>query len=357
MSRNRRRSFPSSQYEDKTAAAQPSGSSLRSQSLSRLDISVQNSSIYYNDTRNTRPQMVSVAVGTVSTDILNGRTSFLSLSQSHGSEVDLPSFYESFNPTFLPKLPIRRFPHMLVGASNEPEISKNQPAIPPSRPIEPISEVPFVEPAFEKKYSRTRGFSKELSTHRDNENEYIESTDEVSQMLSFTSYTDEYDRAEPLITKTQKFYKKRSPLIPKYDSEDSYVVPKETDQQESGLSFNVTTVQLADTASPESFSEYDGNRTRKQSFDMESKNSKESFDFSRGGRRLGSGMVFVNLYGDTTGRRIRLGNHGAVLPRPADNRWFNFYHWGLIAIHCPGSGCLHIVGIVCGQCPDWLLLH
>lgn len=83
-------------------------------------------------------------------------------------------------------------------------------------------------------------------------------------------------------------------MIPKYDSEDSYVVPKETDQQESGLSFNVTTVQLADTASPESFSEYDGNRTRKQSFDMESKNSKESFDFSRGGRRLGSGMVFVS---------------------------------------------------------------
>ncbi|KMY93818.1 monocarboxylate transporter 9 isoform X2 [Drosophila simulans] len=289
MSRNRRRSFPSSRNEDKTAAAQPSGSSLRSQSLSRLDISVQNSSIYYNDTRNTRPQMVSVAVGTDSADILNGRTSFLSHSRSQGSEVEFPSFYESFNPTFLPKLPIRRYPHMLVGASKEPETSKNQPATPQPRPIEPISEVPFVEPAFERKYSRTRGLSK------DNEYEYVESTDEESRRLSFTSYTDEYDRAEPLITKTQKFYKKRAPLIPKYDSEDSYVVLKENNQKESGLSFNVTTVQLSDTASPESFSEYDGNWTRKQSWDMESRNSKESFDFSRGGRRLGSGMVFIYM--------------------------------------------------------------
>ncbi|XP_043643228.1 uncharacterized protein LOC122613221 isoform X5 [Drosophila teissieri] len=368
MSRNRRRSLPSCQDEDKTAAAQPSGSSsLRSQSLSRLEFSVQSSSIYQYDTRNprnTRPPMVSVAVGTDQTDILNGSTSFLPLSQSQSqSEVDSSSLYESFNPTFLPKLLFRRFPHILVAASEDPPTSESKPTTSHQRPIEPISEVPFVEPNFEKnnrvstaRSSRPPSFRQSSSAYRGNDDDSFTSTDEVSPIQSFTSYTEEYDREEPLITKTQKFYKKRAALNPKNDSEDSFVVARENFQNDTTIAFNTTTVQATD--SPESIYEYDPkNRRTTQLGDTDSRASKESFDLGRGGKRLGSGMVFVNLYGDTTGRRIRLGNHGAVLPRPADNRWSYLHHRSLVAIHCPGSGCEHIVGFAGGQCPDWLLLH
>ncbi|XP_039481543.1 uncharacterized protein LOC120445300 isoform X6 [Drosophila santomea] len=372
MSRNRRRSFPSSQDEHKTAAAQPSGSSLRSQSLSRLDFSVQSSSIYQYDTRNTRntrPQMVSVAVGTDQTDILNESTSFFSPSQSQWSEVDLSSFYENFNTTFHPKLPFRRFPHILVAAPKEPESAESKPANSQQSPIEPISEVPFVEPKVgkdnrvstarkpsENRLSRLPSLRPSSASNRHNDDDSFTNTDEVSSIQSFTSYTEEYDREEPLITKTEKFYKKRAPLNPKYDSEDSYVITREVFQKDTALTFNVTTVQLTD--SPKSFNEYDAeNQMRRQSWDTESRMTRESFELNRGGKRLGSGMVFVNLYGDTTGRRIWLGHHGVVLPRPVDNRWSYIYHRGLVAIHCQGFGCDLIVGYICGQCADRLLLH
>ncbi|XP_043643224.1 uncharacterized protein LOC122613221 isoform X2 [Drosophila teissieri] len=306
MSRNRRRSLPSCQDEDKTAAAQPSGSSsLRSQSLSRLEFSVQSSSIYQYDTRNprnTRPPMVSVAVGTDQTDILNGSTSFLPLSQSQSqSEVDSSSLYESFNPTFLPKLLFRRFPHILVAASEDPPTSESKPTTSHQRPIEPISEVPFVEPNFEKnnrvstaRSSRPPSFRQSSSAYRGNDDDSFTSTDEVSPIQSFTSYTEEYDREEPLITKTQKFYKKRAALNPKNDSEDSFVVARENFQNDTTIAFNTTTVQATD--SPESIYEYDPkNRRTTQLGDTDSRASKESFDLGRGGKRLGSGMVFIYM--------------------------------------------------------------
>ncbi|XP_039481538.1 uncharacterized protein LOC120445300 isoform X2 [Drosophila santomea] len=310
MSRNRRRSFPSSQDEHKTAAAQPSGSSLRSQSLSRLDFSVQSSSIYQYDTRNTRntrPQMVSVAVGTDQTDILNESTSFFSPSQSQWSEVDLSSFYENFNTTFHPKLPFRRFPHILVAAPKEPESAESKPANSQQSPIEPISEVPFVEPKVgkdnrvstarkpsENRLSRLPSLRPSSASNRHNDDDSFTNTDEVSSIQSFTSYTEEYDREEPLITKTEKFYKKRAPLNPKYDSEDSYVITREVFQKDTALTFNVTTVQLTD--SPKSFNEYDAeNQMRRQSWDTESRMTRESFELNRGGKRLGSGMVFIYM--------------------------------------------------------------
>ncbi|EDV56001.2 uncharacterized protein Dere_GG20472 [Drosophila erecta] len=279
MSRNRRRSLPSSLDEDKTPAAQPSGSSLRSQSLSRLECSVQASSIYQYDTRNTRPQVVSVANGTDRTEILNGSTSVLSLGQAQWSE-----------------LPFRRFPHILVAASKEPETSDSKPASSSRTPIEPISEVPFVEPSKTPpvdRWSRAPSLRQSSFAYRDNEDESSVSEDEVSPVQSFTSYTDEYDRGEPLITKTEKFYKKRASLIPKYDSEDSYVIARESYQKDTAITFNTTTIQLTDSTG--SFSEYDADIRMNQSWDIDSGVSKESYDLSRGGKRLGSGMVFIYM--------------------------------------------------------------
>ncbi|XP_037713704.1 uncharacterized protein LOC119549604 isoform X8 [Drosophila subpulchrella] len=373
MSRNRRRSLPSSSVpsdEDQTTPAVQKGSSqttLRSRSLSRQDLLVQASSIYENETQTDLPQMVDVAVGTSartpSSIILDWSTSRTSLRRSHWNTGDLP---------------LRTFPHILVEAPEGDEPKDTNP--PASAPLEPISEVPYVEPTFEKPLSfierppsvkRTPASIEPDRNSSDSSvpSSFAQSTIAQESRLKFVSVvsvesvtsisaTEQYDREEPLITKTQKFFKKRAPLVPRYDSEDSYVIDKDVIQQDASVSATSAGYPLADTESPGSFSEYDEDR-RKNSvlFDSISDDSKESFDLIRGGRRLGSGMVFVNLYGDSTRRRLRLGDNGALLSRPADHRRPYLHHWHPVAVYSQGSGRQNDGGTFRGQCPDWILLH
>ncbi|XP_070850847.1 uncharacterized protein Targ isoform X6 [Drosophila suzukii] len=371
MSRNRRRSLPSSSVpsdEDQTTPAVQNGSSQRSRSLSRQDLLVQTSSIYENEKQTDQPQMVDVAVGTnarnPSSIILDWSTSRSSLRRLHWSTGDLP---------------LRTFPHILVEASegNEPKDSKP----PTSSPIEPISEVPYVEPTFEKPPSSIGRPPSVKRTPASIETDRIASDSSVPssfaqssiaqdsrikfasaasvESVTSISATEQYDREEPLITKTQKFFKKRAPLVPRYDSEDSYVIDKDIIQQDASVSAASAGYPLADTESPGSFSEYDADRRKNSEMliDSGSGDSKESFDLIGGGRRLGSGMVFVNLYGDTTRRRLRLVDHGALLPCPDDHRRPYFHHWHPVAFYSQGSGRGNDGGTIRGQCPDWMLLH
>nr|XP_036669172.1 uncharacterized protein LOC108009681 isoform X7 [Drosophila suzukii] len=374
MSKNRRRSLPSSSVpsdEDQTTPAVQNGSrrtTLRSRSLSGQDLLVQTSSIYENETQTDLPQMVDVAVGTnartPSSIILDWSTSRSSLRRLHWSTGDLP---------------LRTFPHILVEASegNEPKDTKP----PTSSPIEPISEVPYVEPTFEKSLTSigrppsVKRTPVSIETDRNSSDSSVPSSfapssiaqdsrtkfTSVASVESVTSIsaTEQYDREEPLITKTQKFFKKRAPLVPRYDSEDSYVIDKDIIQQDASVSAASAGYPLADTESPGSFSEYDADRRKNSEMliDSGSEDSKESFDLIRGGRRLGSGMVFVNLYGDTTRRRLRLVDHGALLPRPDDHRRSYLHHWHPVAFYSQGSGRGNDGGTIRGQCPDWMLLH
>ncbi|XP_037713697.1 uncharacterized protein LOC119549604 isoform X2 [Drosophila subpulchrella] len=308
MSRNRRRSSSVPSDEDQTTPAVQKGSSqttLRSRSLSRQDLLVQASSIYENETQTDLPQMVDVAVGTSartpSSIILDWSTSRTSLRRSHWNTGDLP---------------LRTFPHILVEAPEGDEPKDTNP--PASAPLEPISEVPYVEPTFEKPLSfierppsvkRTPASIEPDRNSSDSSvpSSFAQSTIAQESRLKFVSVvsvesvtsisaTEQYDREEPLITKTQKFFKKRAPLVPRYDSEDSYVIDKDVIQQDASVSATSAGYPLADTESPGSFSEYDEDR-RKNSvlFDSISDDSKESFDLIRGGRRLGSGMVFIYM--------------------------------------------------------------
>ncbi|XP_070850844.1 uncharacterized protein Targ isoform X3 [Drosophila suzukii] len=309
MSRNRRRSLPSSSVpsdEDQTTPAVQNGSSQRSRSLSRQDLLVQTSSIYENEKQTDQPQMVDVAVGTnarnPSSIILDWSTSRSSLRRLHWSTGDLP---------------LRTFPHILVEASegNEPKDSKP----PTSSPIEPISEVPYVEPTFEKPPSSIGRPPSVKRTPASIETDRIASDSSVPssfaqssiaqdsrikfasaasvESVTSISATEQYDREEPLITKTQKFFKKRAPLVPRYDSEDSYVIDKDIIQQDASVSAASAGYPLADTESPGSFSEYDADRRKNSEMliDSGSGDSKESFDLIGGGRRLGSGMVFIYM--------------------------------------------------------------
>nr|XP_016929713.1 uncharacterized protein LOC108009681 isoform X4 [Drosophila suzukii] len=312
MSKNRRRSLPSSSVpsdEDQTTPAVQNGSrrtTLRSRSLSGQDLLVQTSSIYENETQTDLPQMVDVAVGTnartPSSIILDWSTSRSSLRRLHWSTGDLP---------------LRTFPHILVEASegNEPKDTKP----PTSSPIEPISEVPYVEPTFEKSLTSigrppsVKRTPVSIETDRNSSDSSVPSSfapssiaqdsrtkfTSVASVESVTSIsaTEQYDREEPLITKTQKFFKKRAPLVPRYDSEDSYVIDKDIIQQDASVSAASAGYPLADTESPGSFSEYDADRRKNSEMliDSGSEDSKESFDLIRGGRRLGSGMVFIYM--------------------------------------------------------------
>ncbi|XP_017133111.1 uncharacterized protein LOC108149774 isoform X1 [Drosophila elegans] len=347
MSRNRRRSLSSSETPSDGEQNVNDHTRLRSRSIEQ--------ELYANHSGTQETQMVDVAVG----------SSFTSLSQSHWTAGD-----PSPDPT---KFTLQNVPHILVEATNEDKKRVTYTDA-TSTPIEPISEVPLVEPTYDKAPSPARDnkslsvkvsssessdvpISLQQSSFADDPARQFASINEVISLQRSHSSTEQYDREEPLITKTQKFYKKRAPLVPRYDSEDSFAIEKEVIQQEapSAVSAGYT---MDETESPGSFSEFDAERRRSSDlWDAASRSfiSKESFNLSR--RRLGSGMVFVNLYGDSTGWRLRLGDHGALLPRPADRRWSDLHRGHLTAIYSQRSGRGEDVGVVRGQCPDWLLLH
>ncbi|KAH8348132.1 hypothetical protein KR084_004536, partial [Drosophila pseudotakahashii] len=302
---------------EEEARNESSQTSLRTRSLSRQDLLVQSSFIYENVARTERPQMVDVAVGTDPRSlILDWSTSSLSFRQSHWSTGDLEtSTHESSTHTLVPNLSLEHFPHILVEA---PEgVEATDAAV--SDPIEPISEVPFVEPTIEKelppfKEPLVAGPSKiteppndRLSAASSVPSSYYQSPSDQDSRLKFASAeslervtsisnSEEYDREEPLITKTQKIYKNRAPLVPRYDSEDSYVIDKDIIEQHASVSTATIGYPLDDTESPGSFSEYDAERRKLSDvWVTESGDSKESFDLGRGGRRLGSGMVFIYM--------------------------------------------------------------
>ncbi|XP_016946509.1 uncharacterized protein LOC108022175 isoform X2 [Drosophila biarmipes] len=309
MSRNRRRSLPSSSVpsdEEQTSPAEHNASSqttLRTRSLSRQELLVQPSSIFENETQADRPLMVDVAVGPVlgspSSEVIDWSTSTSSLRRPHWSAGDLS---------------LGTFPHILVEA---PEGVKPKDTNPPaSNPIEPISEVPFMEPTFEKRLSpverppSVKGTTEEpdrKSSESSVPSSFTQSANTQDSRLKFASAefvrsatsisaSNQYDREEPLITKTQKFYKKRAPLVPRYDSEDSYVIDKEIIQLNASVSASSGGYHFADTETPGSFSEHDADRRKNsEMFDSGSDDSKESFDLIRSGRRLGSGMVFIYM--------------------------------------------------------------
>nr|XP_044249032.1 uncharacterized protein LOC108062505 [Drosophila takahashii] len=233
--------------------------------------------------------MVDVAVGTnPSSLILDWSTSSLSLGQSHWSTGDLPSTH-----TLVPNLSLEHFPHILVEASEGAEAADS--AV--SDPIEPISEVPFVEPTIEKQYPPFKTLVYHQSEDQNSGLKFasIESVESLERVTS-TSNSEEYDREEPLITKTQKIYKHRAPLVPRYDSEDSYVIDKSIIEQDASVSTATIGYPQADTESPGSFSDYDAERRKLSDvWVTESGDSKESYDLGRGGRRLGSGMVFIYM--------------------------------------------------------------
>ncbi|XP_016979733.1 uncharacterized protein LOC108045062 isoform X4 [Drosophila rhopaloa] len=391
MSRNRRRSLPCSTSpsdEEQPAQVEQNGNgqtSLRSRSLSSQELLVQASSVFENEARTPAPQVVDVAVGTESrTEILDWSTSSPSLDQDQWNEEDLSSFYEGSSLHDLPKFSLRNYPHILVeptkGAKEsdtDPKSSQPKENPPTSTPIEPISEVPFEEPIYEKDLSPAKEPTKFTRPHidrlssvssdvspsslhqssfEDDPSMKFASINEILSLQRSTSSSDLYYKEEPLITKTQKFYKKRAPLVPRYDSEDSYAINKEFVPQD----VIVETLGVSDTESPDSFSEYDAEKRKNSDmWDTGSRSigSKESFTLSRAGGRLGSGMVFVNLHGDTTRRRFRLGDHGAVIPGPANHRWPDLHRGHPTAIYGQGSGRGEDGGAVRGQCPDWLLLY
>ncbi|KAI8038356.1 hypothetical protein M5D96_008250 [Drosophila gunungcola] len=258
MSRNRRRSLSSSETPSDGEQNGNDHTRLRSRSLPRQVL-------YANHSGTQETQMVDVAVGSSST----------SLSQSQWTAGD-----PSPDPT---KFSLQKVPHILVEATNEDKKRVTYTDA-TSTPIEPISEVPFVEPTYDKAHSPARDskslptkvsssessdvpISLQQSSFADDPALQFASINEVISMQRSPSSTEQYDREEPLITKTQKFYKK--------------------------LSAGYT---LDDTESPGSFSEFDAERRRNSDlWDAESRSgtSKESFNLSRG--RLGSGMVFIYM--------------------------------------------------------------
>ncbi|XP_052839769.1 uncharacterized protein LOC128254628 isoform X2 [Drosophila gunungcola] len=286
MSRNRRRSLSSSETPSDGEQNGNDHTRLRSRSLPRQVL-------YANHSGTQETQMVDVAVGSSST----------SLSQSQWTAGD-----PSPDPT---KFSLQKVPHILVEATNEDKKRVTYTDA-TSTPIEPISEVPFVEPTYDKAHSPARDskslptkvsssessdvpISLQQSSFADDPALQFASINEVISMQRSPSSTEQYDREEPLITKTQKFYKKRAPLVPRYDSDDSFAIEKEVIQQDapSAVSAGYT---LDDTESPGSFSEFDAERRRNSDlWDAESRSgtSKESFNLSRG--RLGSGMVFIYM--------------------------------------------------------------
>jgi len=106
-------------------------------------------------------------------------------------------------------------------------------------------------------------------------------------------------------------------LVPRYDSEDSYVIDKDIIQQDASVSAASAGYPLADTESPGSFSEYDADRRKNSEMliDSGSEDSKESFDLIRGGRRLGSGMVFVSEWVPTFRGAKHMVNGSSALRR------------------------------------------
>jgi len=193
---------------------------------------VQTSSIYENETQTDLPQMVDVAVGTnartPSSIILDWSTSRSSLRRSNWSTGDLP---------------LRTFPHILVEASEGDEPRDTKP--PTSSPIEPISEVPYVEPTFEKSVSSIGRPSSVKRTPASIETDRIASDSSVPssfaqssiaqdsrikfasaasvESVTSISATEQYDREEPLITKTQKFFKKSKFLPTTYLELSGYI--------------------------------------------------------------------------------------------------------------------------------------
>ncbi|XP_017069158.1 monocarboxylate transporter 9 isoform X2 [Drosophila eugracilis] len=242
------------------------------------ELLVQVSSIYGNETRTEHPQMVDVAVATES--ILDWRTSTTSVSQS--------SFYGRDS--------LRGFPHILVEAPDEP---KDDDTNPQSTPIEPISEVPYVKPNIQRVLTplpvdkRVSRKDYPSSLHLLHEETSVESIVEVSPKRSSTSDTEPYEIEERLVTKTQKFFKKRAPLVPRYDSEDSFEFGTKIEQEDPVV---VISRELTATDSEGSFSEND-KKSRKDNtvWDTQSRGSRKSHSIAPSGRHLGSGMVFIYM--------------------------------------------------------------
>ncbi|XP_017024367.1 monocarboxylate transporter 9 isoform X2 [Drosophila kikkawai] len=173
----------------------------------------------------------------------------------------------------------RHFPHILVEASKETkdrESDVNAPqekADPPYRTdiTEPISELPYLEPKFtqpsrdadekEPSFSSEPSWTGSLWSRMSRLISSAKSRSESSLEMAPSqggvslSEMDEYDREEPLITKTQKYYKKRPTLIPIFDdSEESSLVSFE--RQNNDLPFKRNTLLSADIDSPEVLSDY-----------------------------------------------------------------------------------------------------
>ncbi|XP_017039178.1 LOW QUALITY PROTEIN: uncharacterized protein LOC108086692 [Drosophila ficusphila] len=312
MGTNRRSSLPirppTSDEEQPNSAQSRSQTRLRSRSVS--EPLVQASSVCENEERTWPPQVADVTVGPGFPDSTYSTPSY---SRSYCSTGDLSSGHEnSKDPPF---------PLILVGAPKEtetPEQAKMDQGT--STPIEPISEVPFVEPTLAKRLtlgkksisapeeeSSISSSDVPSSFHKStistvpalkfsslNEIQSYLSVRESKLIQSYTETSELYDKEEPLITKTQKFYKKRAPLVPRYDSDDSYAINKEVLQQDNRSMNSVAFNMTAESDSPGSFSDFDAERRKDSDLWAETTTSMESIDLARG-RRLGSGMVFIYM--------------------------------------------------------------
>ncbi|KAH8375222.1 hypothetical protein KR200_000583, partial [Drosophila serrata] len=170
----------------------------------------------------------------------------------------------------------RHFPHILVEASNKPQGRENDAKVPQKgdyRPVrnditEPISELPYLESKPTQPYLPKRiedplpPVASEEPSWKGSQRSSVsrlpsfvsksESSleEERSQGLVSVSGSDEYDKEEPLITKTQKYYKKRPKLIPIYDDSEDSVHASFGRQRNKPLSPKETTVHSPDTDSP-----------------------------------------------------------------------------------------------------------
>ncbi|XP_034124734.1 uncharacterized protein LOC117581525 isoform X3 [Drosophila guanche] len=167
---------------------------------------------------------------------------------------------------------------------------------------------------------------------------------------------------EILITKTEKFYKKRADkVLPLVDSDESFEVlnmNRPQHEQRRSLVSRVFEEQM-DSDAPQSIDHL----MMSQYTDLSDSSTSSGTKLKRGqglglsAGNLDSGYVFVNLHGHPARWWLRLDRARPQLPGPADCRWRYLLDWHLVALHGQGLWVGQLADCVCGQHTDWLLLH
>ncbi|XP_033233695.1 uncharacterized protein Targ isoform X4 [Drosophila pseudoobscura] len=253
--------------------------------------------------------------------------------------------------------------------------------------VEPISELPYVEPVYilvqaerptpprlvDTAVGTDKGRAHSTPSVRrpkpstqandrvKSEEALVEESDIESTSTTTSREPEPYDLEdhEILITKTAKIFKKRpNKALPEDDSEESlYVRSTERMPPDNRISYASRRFEEMESDVPQSIDNIMVGQftdlTDSSTSSFSKRKRKESLGLAAG--TLHAGYVFVNLHGDTARRWLRLGRARPQLPGPADRRRDCVLHRHPAALHGQGIRGRQFEDCARGQHPDRVL--